>query len=281
MESKWRARISRRRAIGTLLAGLGGFAAKPLLLHPAHADEPPGDDPQPYRLHVGGVASDGPAPPPPPPPPPPDLYDAPAVFYTGDTTRNRIYLTMDDCWSNSLVSTAMDAAESRGVRLTFFPVGAAVERNPEFWRTVHERGHGIENHTWDHAYLSRLNPEQIRSELTMQADIVESATGVRPRFMRPPAGDGIFNNDPRLPAIATELGFKIAMWSSDSRGWAVQPRTDQAAVSNVKANVFSSFGPGTIALQHALAADVLALPDIIDEALRRGYECLPLHRGIR
>lgn len=175
----------------------------------------------------------------------------------------------------------MDVAESRGVRLTFFPIGTAVQSNPSLWRSVHDRGHGVENHTWDHAYLSRLTPAQIRSELTMQADMVESATGVRPRFLRPPGGDGIFNNDPRVPAIAGELGFKIAMWSSDSNGWRVQPRTDPAAVDYVKANVFSNFGPGMIVLQHALPVDVLALPAILDEALRRGYECLPLHKGIR
>ena len=139
-----------------------------------------------------------------------------------------------------------------------------------------------QRHTLDHAYLSKLTTAQIEAELIAQAELVEASVGggYRPRFMRPPAGDGIFNFDPRLPEVATRLGLKIAMWNSDSNGWRVYPRTDQAAIDYVLSNVFANFSPGTIVIQHALPVDTLALPVIVAEANRRGYVCLTIREGI-
>lgn len=207
---------------------------------------------------------------------------APTVFYSGDRQRNAIYLTMDDCWSTDEVARAMDVSEAGRARMTFFPIGTAVADSPAFWKTVVERGHAIENHTLDHAYLSKLTTAQIEAELVAQSDVVAAVVGggYRPRFMRPPAGDGIFNYDPRLPEVATKLGLKIAMWSSDSNGWRVYPRTDQAAIDYVLANVFANFSPGTIVIQHALKVDTLALPAIVAEANRLGYTCLTIREGI-
>lgn len=45
-------------------------------------------------------------------------------------------------------------------------------------------------------------------------------------------------------------------------------------------NVLKNFGPGSIAIQHALAVDILALPAILAEAGRRGYRCITLQEGI-
>lgn len=235
---------------------------------------------QPYRLVIPGLAADGIAPP--PPPPPPGKYVAPQVFYTGDRNRDVIYLTMDDCWSTTQVDGAMTVAEPYGAHLTFFPVGTVVASNPGFWKTVVQRGHAIENHTLDHAYLSKLSSTQIRDEIIAQSDVVAAAVGggYRPSFLRPPGGDGIFNFDPRLPVIAQELGLKIAMWNSDSNGWRVYPRTDEAAVAYAVTNVFDNFDRGTVVIQHALPVDVLALPAILREAEFRGYRCLALREGI-
>lgn len=209
-------------------------------------------------------------------------YIAPTVFSTGDRSLSRVYLSIDDCWSLTSVADAMDTAEDYGARLTFFPVGTLVAGNPSFWRDVVRRGHAVENHTYDHAYLSKLTDAQIRQEISADSDAVAAAVGdgYRPLFMRPPGGDGIFNFDPRLPAIAQELGMKIAMWNCDSNGWRVYPRTDSAAVAYVLENVFANFGPGSIVIQHALPVDILALPAILQEAASRGYECVTMREGI-
>lgn len=238
---------------------------------------------QPIHMSIGGLAADGAAQPPPPPPPPDDRYNAPAVFSHGDRGRNRIYFTFDDCYYPSLVSQAMDIAEAGGARLTFFPVGTVIPQHPDLWRDVLARGHAIENHTWDHHFLSTLSDSDIRSELLHQQEVVRDAvgTGYTETFIRPPGGDGIFNYQQRIPDIATSLGMKVCMWSSDSNGWKIYPRQDPAAIDYIVANAMADFGPGSIVLQHVLANDIAALPRLVAEANKRGLQAVTIPAGIK
>jgi peptidoglycan-N-acetylmuramic acid deacetylase len=230
------------------------------------------------RAYLPVLANDGA-----PLPPPDTRYDAPEVFYTGDTSADRIYLTFDDCYSPSLVSPAMDTAEAGGARLTFFPVGSVIPQHPDLWRNVLDRGHAIENHTYTHPALSTLSDSQIRDQLVSHIQALQNAvgSGYQEKFIRPPYGDGIFNYDARIPAIAADLGLKVAMWTADSNGWRLAPRTDQDAIDYVISNVMQHFGRGSIILQHVLGDDVLALPSIVARANDLGYECVTLRAGIK
>lgn len=238
---------------------------------------------QPIHMSIGGLAADGSAPPPPPPPPPDDRYDAPAVFSHGDRNGNRIYLTFDDCYYPALVSQAMDIAEAGEARLTFFPVGTVIPQHPDLWRDVLARGHAIENHTWDHHFLSQLTDSDIWSEMAHHQEVLRDAvgTGYTETFVRPPGGDGIFNYQQRIPNIAASLGMKVCMWSSDSNGWKIYPRQDAAAIDYIVANAMTDFGPGSIVLQHVLANDIAALPRLIAEVNKRGLEAVTIPTGIK
>ncbi len=244
------------------------------------ASEPPA---MAFRARMPELAADGKALPAPPPPPVSDTrFDAPPVFYRGDTTKNLVYLTFDDCSSAALVESAMSIAEQAGARLTFFPVARYLGSNPALWRSVAARGHGIENHTYSHSLLSRLSDSEIRAEIISARDALAQVLGrdARQRFLRPPCGDGIFNYDARIPRIAGELGYKVAMWNSDSNGWRVYPRTDAPAVSTTVANVLRNLGQGSIVIQHVIPVDVLALSQVLAECAHQGYICVPLQEGI-
>lgn len=236
-----------------------------------------------FRARMPEIAADGNTPPPPPPPPVTEArYNAAAVFYRGDATKNLVYLTFDDCSSPSLVESAMDVAERAGAWLTFFPAGKFLGSNPSLWRSVAERGHGIENHTYSHSYLTRLSEPQIRAEITSARDALAQILGrdAGQRFLWPPGGDGIYNYDARIPRVAVELGYKIAMWNSDSNGWRVYPRTDAPAVNTTAANAIRNLGPGSIVIQHVISVDVLALSQVLAECSRRGYACVRMQEGI-
>lgn len=202
------------------------------------------------------------------------------VFSTGDREADRIYLTIDDCWSPSLVGQALEHADRAGAHLTFFPVGSLLGRDATLWREVLDRGHAIENHTQTHRYLTTLNEGQMRNEIQRPRATVEELSGgaYRQRFLRPPGGSG--SRSTLVRSVAADLGLKIAMWSSDSNGWRMYPRADSGAVQFVLNNVFRHFWRGTIIIQHAVPADVLALSEILAEAQRRGFACLSLPEGI-
>jgi peptidoglycan/xylan/chitin deacetylase (PgdA/CDA1 family) len=262
-------------------AAISGAAAGPLIGAGRSSAGPLGGA-QPIHAEIGGLAADGEVPPP-PPPPPDDRYEVPAVFSHGDRNGDRIYLTFDDCYSPSLVAQAMDIAEAGGARLTFFPVGTVLGQNPDLWRDVLARGHAIEDHTWDHTLLSGLSDSDVWSEMAHHMEALRAVVGsdYQEQFIRPPGGAGIFDYQQRIPDIAMSLGMKVCMWSVDSNGWRIYPRQDADAISYIVSNVMQDFGPGSIVLQHVLANDVAALPQLVDEADRRGLKAVTLSAGIK
>ena len=209
-------------------------------------------------------------------------YNAPDIFRIGDKTQSYIYLTIDDCWVPSQVEKALDIAAQYEVKFTFFPGGTMLTRSPELWRRAVKEGHSIQNHTQTHRRLNLLSEEEIRWEILTQQKTLEGVldTTYKQQFLRPPWGAGIFVPDPRIPRIAKELGYKIAMWSSDSQGWKMHPRTDSEALSSIRDNVLKNLFKGVVVLQHGIPCDVQTLPDIIIESRRQGLKCISLAEGI-
>ena len=209
-------------------------------------------------------------------------FEAPVVVRRGDPAEPFIYLTVDDCWTPEPVERALDIAAATGVKLTFFPVGAYPKDVPQLWRRAVAEGHAVENHTQTHRKLSELSDAQIHWEIEAQRDTLKEVLGFRYRqhFLRPPIGDGIFNYQARIPLIAQQLGYKIAMWSCDSDGYIFRQRTDQWAVDQVYAALEPHLVAGAVVLQHSLPAEVAALPQLIAGAQERGLHCLSMPAGI-
>src|ERR1041384_8257870 len=74
-------------------------------------------------------------------------------------------------------------------RATFFMLGAKARRHPDVVREIHAAGHtlGVHGDRHDRWHAFRM-PWSVRDELLRAARAVEDATGVRPRFFRPPLG---------------------------------------------------------------------------------------------
>jgi peptidoglycan/xylan/chitin deacetylase (PgdA/CDA1 family) len=74
----------------------------------------------------------------------------------------------------------------------------------------------VGNHTQTHPSASSLDDDQLRRELERANAVIERATGVLPRHVRPPYG-----HDPdRFARIAAELGFEgSVLWSVNPEDW--------------------------------------------------------------
>ena len=82
-----------------------------------------------------------------------------------------------------------DLARSHEVALTWFAIGADLDREPNGarLRQLAERGDEIGNHTLDHRYdLTRLGRAEISWQVRAATQAIEQATGVRPRGFRAP-----------------------------------------------------------------------------------------------
>lgn len=220
----------------------------------------------------------------------PTRFQAPPVFSTGDTTKPYVYFTFDDCINPQAVIRAVDVARDFGVHLTFFPAGAYIAE-PSKWKPIIERGqtegHRFENHTFSHPYLTSLSPQAIVDQILRQQAVLKGYLGssFQEHFLRPPYGAGFLGNDKsgvqRILPVVQQNGLKVVMWSVDSKGYSFGNRLDSIAISSVVANVNQAIRPGAIVLQHANGmVDALALPQILDNALKKGYKPISLREGI-
>lgn len=230
---------------------------------------------EPIHVPIAEVSRDGNFP---PPRPKPERYNAPNLFREADRSKPLIYLTIDDCWTPREVEQALDIAKSQKIRLTFFPVGRIIGNAPDLWARAVNEGHEIENHTKDHFTLTNLSDEQIAYQINAHREAVANAIQreYKQSFLRPPGG-GV---DSRVVSVANAAGLKVALWSSDSNGWRVYPRTDADAESYILDNVFRNFFPGVIVLQHGNPNDMYALSAIADRAAQNGWQCIPMSEGI-
>ncbi len=184
----------------------------------------------------------------PPPPPPAGRVDCEQV--------RCVAITFDD-GPGQYNARVLEILAAHGARATFFVEGVEAERRPQALRNIHEAGHEIGNHAFDHADLTKLTLEQMRTEVDRTGDIVHRVTGVRPTLLRPPYG--------AYDSRVLTLGMPIILWSVDPRDW--ETRDSALVVSRVANGVRS----GSIVLLHEThASTVEALPAIFAILEERG-----------
>ncbi|HTM31099.1 MAG TPA: XrtA system polysaccharide deacetylase [Vicinamibacterales bacterium] len=77
--------------------------------------------------------------------------------------------------------------EKNGVRATFFVLGWVAERYPQLVRRIHEDGHEIASHSYDHGLVYERTPESFRLDLQRARVAIEQACGVQVRGYRAPS----------------------------------------------------------------------------------------------
>lgn len=172
-----------------------------------------------------------------------------------------VALTFDDGPSSN-TPAVLDALRRNGLKATFFLVGRNVQEHPDLARLVVEAGMHVGNHTMDHAHLPALTQAAMREELTQTSALIETTTGQRPVWFRPPFGE----TTPAVEATARGLGMTQVIWSRDTKDWAGRSVDD---IVQVVAQVH----PGDVVLMHdAQRAAVPALARIA-EVLRSRHLC--------
>ena len=111
------------------------------------------------------------------------------IVRRGAAGRARVALTFDDGPHPVTTRRVLDALAPTGHRATFFVLGEKVRRHPDVIREIHAAGHTLGIHGDSHdRLLSFRMPWSIRDHINRARDAVETATGSRPRFFRPPLG---------------------------------------------------------------------------------------------
>lgn len=180
-----------------------------------------------------------------------------------------IALTYDDGPGSASTRALLEHLRARGVKATFFMVGAQVAKYPSMAKRVAAHGHEIANHTYSHKNLRRLSAAKIRSEVARGAAAIRKATGTTPTLVRPPYG--AYN-----AKVRNAVGAPLIMWSVDTRDWA-----DRSA-SVVASRVIAQARPGSIVLMHDIhKTTAAAAPRIIDTLAKKGYKFVTVSELLR
>jgi len=113
-----------------------------------------------------------------------------------------VALSFDDgpsVWTEQI----LDLLAARGARATFFVCGAAIETREDTLRRCVAEDHEVANHTFSHPVLRDLGRDAIARELDRTNAAIESVTGARPRWFRPP----YFESSPEIEAVSRDLGL--------------------------------------------------------------------------
>ncbi len=100
----------------------------------------------------------------------------------------------------------LDLFEKRGVKGTFFVLGQVGEYYPSLVKNIHEKGHEIGVHGYDHFRFDKMNPVMAFDQLKRAKTLLEDLTGEPVYGHRAPAFSINEKTKWALPMLA-ELGF--------------------------------------------------------------------------
>ena len=187
----------------------------------------------------------------------------------GDPARRVVALTFDDGPSGR-TPAILRVLSKHDAHATFFVVGRATRGLEPTLRSILAHGNELGDHTYGHVDMLALKPAKRRQQLTWTNALIEGATGVHPRWFRPPTGA----TGPAVNRLARSLGLVPVLWSIDSRDW--QTPGTKAIVRRVLRGV----QPGSIVLLHDGGGErtqtLRALPAILRALERRGLRPVTL-----
>ncbi len=173
-----------------------------------------------------------------------------------------VAFTFDDGPEPLYTPLLLDTLRRLGVHATFFLVGARVDQYPYFARAMVREGHEIGNHGYRHVPLTRLEAAELRGELERAQRAVEAATGVRPRYLRPPGG----GYDRHVLQAASALGLLVVLWTDNPGDYRI------GDPGRLRTRLLSrAFGGSIVLLHQGIPNTMRILPDVIRTLQRLGY----------
>src|SRR5262249_37310246 len=127
----------------------------------------------------------------------------------------------------------------------------------------------VENHTWNHAHLTRLPVSAVRDQLARTSDAIAAAIGIPPQCFRPPY------LDTNATVVAAAAPLRQVLDNVDPRDYS---RPDPSVIAQ---RVLSAAAGGALVVGlHDGGEDrsrtVAALPAIIEGLVTAGYRFVAL-----
>ncbi len=191
------------------------------------------------------------------------------VFARRPRGARAVALTFDDGPHPVHTRRVLDTLDARGVKGTFFLIGAKAEAHPDVVQDIVRRGHEVALHSFvhDHILFCRAEPAIVK-DIERTQDVIERAAGVRPKLFRPPVGF----SSPRTRTAVRALDLTVVGWSARAFDGAGRPSADR-----ILKRLLPALDDGAVVLLHdapergdEAPTSVEALPRILDALEARG-----------
>jgi cellulose synthase/poly-beta-1,6-N-acetylglucosamine synthase-like glycosyltransferase/peptidoglycan/xylan/chitin deacetylase (PgdA/CDA1 family) len=198
------------------------------------------------------------------------IVDAAHPGMAGSRVPDRhVVLTFDDGpskWTDQI----LDVLATRGVKATFFLVGARAADRPDLVRRMYAEGHDVGVHTFTHANLANVSPRRLHLELDQTQLAIAAAIGQTTNLVRLP-----YSSTPAAlvpsdwQAIQAAQNYRVVFADLDTEDWA------KPGVAEIVQAGLPDSDRGAVVMLHDGGGDrsqtVAALGELITELQQRGY----------
>ena len=133
----------------------------------------------------------------------------PGLTWNFPDQKNSLYLTFDDGPTPEITPWVLNTLDKYNAKACFFCVGANVEKYPEIFEDILDRGHTIGNHSFSHLKGWKTKTKKYIADVSKAAKFIPS------NLFRPPYGQ----IKPKQIRAIKKSGYEIVMWSVLSRDW--------------------------------------------------------------
>jgi peptidoglycan/xylan/chitin deacetylase (PgdA/CDA1 family) len=193
----------------------------------------------------------------------------PNCLWAGAKTSRAIALTFDDGPHPQYTPALLQVLDRYNIPVSFFWLGACVNRVPTMARDIYQRGYWIGLHGYDHTSFPFLKPDVLKQSLENTQDAIAQACQIDPdniRDVRPP--NGLFT--PQTLNLLQQWNYRPVMWSVVPEDW------ERPGVCVVVQRVLRQVQNGSLIVLHdgyyggQDVAETAAI--LIPQLLQQGYQ---------
>ena len=183
------------------------------------------------------------------------------MSYSAKTAdKNKVAITFDDGPNPEYTVELLEGLEKRGVKATFFVLGAEVEKYPDIVKKIDDGGHLIGVHSYEHVNFGQIGDEAAIEQIEKTQEAIHNVTGKYAGYIRPPYGCWKKSLDVEVPLIEV-------LWDIDPLDWATKD------ADTVVQRILKGVTEGSIILLHdASQSSVQAAFSVIDILQQENYE---------
>ena len=183
------------------------------------------------------------------------------MSYSAKTAdKNKVAITFDDGPNPEYTVELLEGLQKRGVKATFFVLGAEVEKYPDIVKKIDDGGHLIGVHSYEHVNFGQIGDEAAIEQIEKTQEAIHNVTGKYAGYIRPPYGWWKKSLDVEVPLIEV-------LWDIDPLDWATKD------ADTVVQRILKGVPEGSIILLHdASQSSVQAAFSVIDILQQENYE---------